>query len=150
MTPKAREYIVSERFIHDALANRAHQAVERAYALWRRDGFLTPTVLFWPSDTVLTVTGEGHEGVVVSNLPDVEARPKFFAEALRRLNPYGVLTVEITPQRKVEGTFETHHGTRHWERALRSRSEISILGPEVTTDNHHYLGVLWTPDRGAA
>lgn len=153
MSPKAKEYIISERFIHDALAGRAYRAYQRACSLWRQDGAITPTALIWPSDTVMTSGGEGHDGVVVAALPDGQEKSWFLAEALKRLQPYGILvieTIESLGRVAIEGIFETAHGARCWSCIGRRHGDVWMLGSEVVLDNHHHLGILWRQDRGTA
>lgn len=153
MSPTANEYILEERFIHEALAERAHRAFNRACTIWQHDGHITPSVLFWPTDTVLATNGTPLEGVIVAVLPPVRARErtKLFGDALRIISPYGILTVEEeSDPRALVGTFETSHGSRRWARRAHQHGDVYVLGPEAVTDNLHHLGLLWAPNRGAA
>jgi hypothetical protein len=108
--PAAKEYILEERFIHEVLARRAHTAYERACQIWQADGHLSPGILFWPTDTVMTTDGASPlEGVLVGPLPNPKERPALFASALEVISPYGIFTVEVVegpgPPALV-GTFE--------------------------------------------
>jgi hypothetical protein len=154
MSPAAKEYILEERFIHEVLARRAHNAYERACQIWQTDGHLSPGILFWPTDTVMTTDRASPlEGVLVGPLPDPKERPALFASALEVISPYGIFTVELVGEPgppALVGTFETSHGARQWVRPVQRHGDVSVLGPEVVTDNRQHLGVLWAPNRGAA
>ncbi len=153
MSPEAKAFILSEQFIHEALAKRAHAAYERAVAIWGEDMHLTPAALFWPTDVVLTREGAPYEGVIMAALPELTERHTFFAEAIKRITPYGIFTVEVAAQQGgacLIGLFETSHGARQWLRPLHQHGDVLVVGPEVVTNNRHHLGVLWSPARGSA
>jgi hypothetical protein len=143
-----RDYIVSERFIHDGLLRQAESVVKAVYENWRRDRKIAPVAFTWPAETIRTDRGEPHEGVVVLDLPEaVGMRMEALRQLVARTKAYALLLVEQHPK-KVVVILESRHGARCWTIPLESHGDVVILGRAEAHNDAVHVGLLWSPTPG--
>lgn len=138
-----KEYITSERFIHDVLRERAGWVVRKLYRLWSRNGRIGPVALSWPAEKLKLSNGQEYDKVVTCPLPTEEKdRPARLRLLIERTNPYALLLVE---QRKdsVKALFESRHGARCWTLPLKDHGGVKILGDMSHEDDGECIGLLW-------
>jgi hypothetical protein len=145
-----KEYITSERFIHDELLRRATDAVNKIFDLWKSDGQILPSILMWPADTVKTTEGEDHTGMIFGQLPDDAAqRPAYLREITERWKPYALLIVEQKGS-TITALFESHHGTRAWHMSIERHGDARVLSDPVITDDTECANLLWSTSQSRA
>lgn len=139
-----RNYIASERFIHDELLRRAEGGVSKIPDLWRTDKRIYPTILLWPSDTVRATDGTRFSGLIFRELStDPAVRLSEIKVAKEKCDAYAVLLTEQL-ETDVRSIFESMHGTRTWRYPIRNHGDVQILGRPSIRDNAESVGVLWT------
>lgn len=144
-----REYIASERFIHDGLLKQAEAAVKTVYEIWKKEGRIAPVAFTWPAETIRTDAGELHEGICVLDLPAAgEARDAALRALVQRTKAYALLLIE-QHREEVLVILESKHGARCWKIPIASHGDVVILErAQVQVDAMH-VGLLWSPtDRG--
>jgi hypothetical protein len=140
----SKEYILSERFIHDELRRRCEAALPTLYNHWRKDRRIYPYLLMWPNDTVRTRSGDSFNGVVFTELSmDATERKEQVKRAAGECNAYGLMLTEQLED-AVRVIFETEHGTRTWRLPINDHGDVQVLGAPVVKDNAESIGVLWT------
>lgn len=147
LSPEEREYLASERFIHDDLLQRAEKLVDIAHGVWR-DHKDPSLVVLWPGEAVTTVEGENIEGEIFGVYPksDVKDRLKKMVQTTKA---YGVLVIELRPD-ALYACFESHHGARSWIAKIERRGDRRVLGTTLERTDEDHLGLLWSPVTGTA
>lgn len=141
----AREYIVSERIIHDDLQVKAALYVNETYKM-AKEGKETPSyIIVWPSEHLQADDGTIITHQVVQELTQARSEwNKALIDMVKLCKAYGVLLVESSAK-GLEAWFETHHGAFHWRMdKLRSGGDVYYDKPIVSEDEE-CLGVLWSP-----
>lgn len=140
----ARQYIVSEQFIHDDLLDRAAAVVRKLPDMWNRDKKISPVLLCWPETPVKGSDGSSIDDVCVLDLTDAseEERPDLIRQMVRRSKAYGLFLVE---QKKdtVRAAFETRLGSRTWTLPIRRHGEVVVLEAARVVTDGNAVGVLW-------
>lgn len=145
-----RDYITSERFIHDDLLQKAERAVNKLHEIWKKEGKIDASLLTWPSEPILDDNGQKMEGVCCLTLPDTSAEKiKAIRAMVRRTKAYALLLIE-TVDTNVQALLETPHGTRCWTLPIYRSGDTKILGEATVTDNREHVGLLWSPHRAVA
>lgn len=148
MTSVNKDYVASERFIHDDLLRQAEAAVRTIYGIWRRERKIAPTLLTWPAERIRTEQGEPHEGVCLLELPEGgEKRSEAILAMVRRTKAYGLLLIEQKPD-EVRAIFETRHGARCWQIPLVTHGDVVLLGRAEVREDALHVGLLWSPTVG--
>lgn len=138
-----KEYIQSERFIHNELLARAATTVWRIPELWKEQKRIFPIILLWPTAQVKAQKGEWHTGVVFDTLPEEAAqRPAHIKQAAKKCNAYAVLVVEEV-EGAVRAIFESEHGTETWRLPIKDHGGVRVLGIAARSSNTESVGVLW-------
>ena len=144
----ARDYIISERFIHDVLLARALGAVKKLPELWRKDKRIEPSLFLWPESAVATDDGGSVKGLVIFPLPpDRAEHDALIKGALKKTGAYALLLVHNEGQR-IRALFESPHGTRAWVYPLKRSADTWVLGKIEVSDDKETLGLLWSPKQG--
>lgn len=140
----ARQYIVTERFIHDDLYNRSAAVVRKLPDMWLRDKKISPVLLCWPESPVKGTDGSTIDDVCVLDLTDIaEAeRPDVIKQMARRAKAYGLFFVE-QKEGAVHAAFETRQGSFTWTLPIRRHGEVVVLEPAQTVTDGPAVGVLW-------
>ena len=140
-----REYITSERFIHDALLRQAEAMVRHAREVWAANK-LFPLFAAWPSRPLRDVNGRSHEDIVLSALfPSPKERKAQVQNLARQTKAYGLFVIEPEEER-ICAFFETKHGSRVWTVPIFWTGDRKKLGETERVDNQPALGLLWTPN----
>lgn len=142
-----RNYIISERFIHDELLRRAEAAVAQLTTLWKKHRLIEASILIWPADTVRTDDGQPHEGLIYGELPPETERPAYLKKVAERWKPYALLVIEQKGS-LVKAIFESPHGTRTWTMSIAKHGDVRVLGTAKIQDDVESLGLLWSPKQG--
>lgn len=143
-----REYIASERFIHNDLLKQAEVAVRVVYEIWRKERTIAPMLFTWPAERILTEAGEPHEGVCILELPEEQERRSAALMAMvRRTKAYALLLIE-QQREDVRVIFETKHGARCWSIPLIPHGDVVILERAHVQDDVVHVGLLWSPKIG--
>jgi len=144
------DYIVSERFIHDDLLQRAQAAVNHVYEIWKNEGKIDPSLLTWPAEPIPGDDGKKIDGVCCLSLPAQEPeRPSAIRKMVERTKAYALLLVEQLEE-EVRVILETPLGTRCWHLPIHRSGDVNILGGSTFTDNQENVGLLWSPRRAQA
>lgn len=144
----SRDYIVSERFIHDGLLKQAEAAVRTIYEIWRRERKIAPVLFTWPAERIRTEAGEPHEGICILDLPEEEgARATALRLMVERTKAYGLLLIEQLPE-GVRAIFESPHGARCWSIAFAPHGDVVLLERVQVQDDGTHVGLLWSPHAG--
>jgi len=148
MTSVSKDYITSERFIHDDLLRQAEAAVRTVYGIWRRERRIAPVLFTWPAERIRTEQGEPHEGVCLLELPEEDGkRSEAILAMVRRTKAYGLLLIEQRPD-EVRALFETRHGARCWQIPLVAHGDVVLLGQAEIREDAAHVGLLWSPTIG--
>ncbi len=138
-----KDYIRSERFIHDELLLRCVPLVAKVRELWRRNKRIYPTILLWPTDSVKTTAGEKFTGVVFDALKEEgAARREEIQRAAAACGAYAVLITEQL-ETDVRMVFESVHGSRTWRLPIKEHGDVQVLGQATVRDDAESVGVLW-------
>lgn len=138
-----KDYITSERFIHDELMRRCQAAVKQVYTFWKQHRKVHPTLLLWPGDSLRIPGNPEFTGVVFLALPElVEERPAAIIAAAKRCSAYGMLMTEQL-ETDIRLLFESAHGTRTWRIPIKRHGDIRVLGPPSMKDNTESIGIKW-------
>ncbi len=142
-----RDYIRSERFIHDQLLERCVSLVETSKKMWRERKEPSIVVL-WPGEPVRTLDGHEIEDEVIAVFPqeNKQARLRGYVETTKA---YGLLVIELQPH-ALSAVFESAHGTRAWTTPLETHGDVAVLAKTKVQDNVEHLGLLWSPLQGTA
>lgn len=144
----ARDYIISERFIHDVLLDRAARAVKKLPGLWKSDKRIDPSLFLWPSETIATDDGHDLTGVTIFSLPPTqEEHLALIQGAIKRTKAYAFLLVRNEGKR-VRALFESPHGTRAWVYPVRRSADTWVLGSVTVTNDAETLNLLWSKKQG--
>lgn len=144
----ARDYITSERFIHDILLGRAYGAVKRLPNLWRSDKRIDSSLFLWPGEPITTDDGQTIHDVTVLELPsDYTEHADLIRSAIKRVKAYAFLLVRNEGKR-IRALFESPHGTRAWVYPIKRSADTWVLGKLEVTNNQETLGLLWSPRQG--
>lgn len=145
-----RDYIASERFIHDDLLHKAQSAVNQLYVIWKKEGRIEPSLLTWPAETISSDKGEPIDSVCCLQLPEPpEERTPAIRLMVERTKAYGILLVEQVGDR-VRALLETPLGTRCWTIPILQSGDVKTLGKPAITNNRESVGLLWSYKRGVA
>ena len=148
MTSANREYIASERFIHDGLLKQAEAAVHVVYEIWKKERAIAPTLFTWPAERIRTDNGEPHEGICLLELPEAyEKRSVAMLAMVERTKAYALLLIEQR-HADVQVIFETRHGARCWSIPLVAHGDVVILERAHVQDDVGHVGLLWSPTIG--
>src|SRR5262245_37388379 len=109
-----QDYYSSERFIQIALIERAELGIATLYDTWRRNGQISPFVIFWPATTVRDSNGIELEGPCLRELDTEKANwHKQIVEGIKLTNAYALLLVQQRAN-KVLAILESQHGVVNW------------------------------------
>jgi hypothetical protein len=147
MRPELREYITSERFIHDGLLKDGDFLVKRIFALWKKDRRLTPSLILWPSHAIEADSGAHIEDIISVNLPPEEDHKEIIKAAVDRTSAYAFFYVR-EQEGMVKALLESPHETRSWSIPIKRSADVRVLGKIASQDDKDCLGVLWVPARG--
>lgn len=147
LSREERQYITSERFIHDDLVSRCEDLVRVSHDVWRKKAD-PGIVIIWPSEPVKGVDGAMIEDEILAELPREDTIPR-----LRKLvdmtKAYGLLVVELKPN-ALCAVFESAHGAQSWRAPIERHGDRDVLGAvEIRVDADH-LGLLWSASQGNA
>lgn len=140
----ARQYIVTQQFIHDDLLDRSAAVVRKLPDLWNRDKKIAPVLLCWPETPVKGSDGSSIDDVCVLDLTDIAEgeRQDVIRQMTKRTKAYGLFFVE---QKKdaVLAAFETRMGSRTWTLPIRRHGEVIVLEAARVATDGPAVGVLW-------
>jgi hypothetical protein len=141
-------YIASERFIHDALEQRAEQGLEGLYRAWKKRKKITPFIIAWPADVIHTESGAPIDGPCLLELPEDKNKWRsLILETVRFTNAYGIVFVSQR-ENDVQAIFETRHGAKCWTMPIVRSGDVDILQAPIVTVNKEHLGLLWQKKEG--
>lgn len=147
MQQTLREYIVSERFIHDGLLKDGDFLVKRLYKLWKRDRRIEPSVLMWPSHELTADDGGKIDRLIAMTLPpEIEEHKSQLRAAVDRVSAYAFFIVRREGS-EVKALLETPHGTRSWTIPIQRSADVELLGAATVRDDKDWFGLLWVPKR---
>lgn len=147
-----RDYITSERFIHDDLAERAEAIAEQARNNWRQAQKLDTVAISWPSEHLTGDDGSTITHAVVMPLDDKLSQAEQQAALqllVTKTKAYGLVLVERRDE-EIRVLFETHHGARAWITPLKRHGDVRVAGRTRVHDNAECLGFLWRPEVGVS
>lgn len=148
LSPKEREYITSERFIHDDLVLRCEKLVGVSHDVWRKKKGDPSIVILWPSEPVKGVDGALIEDEIFADYPKQDTLPR-----LRKLvdmtKAYGLLVIELKPH-ALCAIFESPHGARSWSTPIERHGDRDVLGKTSKKSDADHLGLLWSTSQGNA
>lgn len=143
VNPELREYLTSERFIHENIMQQAETLLARYRELWKKGAKRQNLFFTWPAVEVQDDDGTGIEGVCAMYLPEARAE---WAQAMRqmvvRTKAYALFLLEVR-EREVKAILESNHGTRTWTIPILLRGDVHVLGPAEKQDDHENVGLLW-------
>ncbi len=145
-----RDYITSERFIHDSLIVQAAEGISSLYDSWKEKGSIDPFLLTWPAENVVDDDGNIVTDVCRLELPKEKNRwPSLFRQAISITKAYALLLVEQRSE-DVRIILESPHGTRCWKVPIENHGGVKVLGKSSHTDNVESVGLLWRSNRAMA
>lgn len=141
-----KEYITSERFIHDNLIRISERVVERACTMWEEGMKLTAHAIAWPADVVRADDGKAIEGAIILPMPSQEHWSRALSALVERTSAYGLFLLEMR-ERDIHAVFESHHGSHAWSVPLERHGDRIVLGEPRTSDDVESIGLLWSPKK---
>ena len=147
LSPEERQYITSERFIHDDLLRRCEQLVQVSHGVWRKK--LDPSiVVIWPSAPVKAEDGSMIEDEILAEYQKDDMMRRL-RQLVDKTKAYGMLVIELKPD-ALCAIFESPHGARSWRAPIERHGDRAALGKvDVKTDADH-IGLLWSASQGTA
>jgi hypothetical protein len=149
-TPSQLEFITSERFIHQDLAERAAAIAEQAREVWKKTQRIEPYAVTWPSTALKTDDGGVVDQAVICQLPleytDAQ-RTDVLHKMVEKTKAYGLVLVEQRGN-QLRVLFETHHGARAWLMRLERHGDVVVCGAPEIREDADCLGILWRAQRG--
>lgn len=139
-----REYIASEKFIHDDLLKNVEGGLPSITTSWRSFGRIAPFMLSWPEDDVVGDDGSVLN-VVLCELPEEPAkRASEIVGFITRTQPYALMICEQL-ENEVCIIFESRHGTKSWVYPIEKHGPDRVLGQARVEVDKKSLGILWRP-----
>ena len=147
LTKEQREYITSERFIHDELVEESARLVDTAREVFKKKKGDASIVIAWPSEAIKIDEGE-IDGCVLANFPKENTKDRL-RQIVETAKAYGLLVIEQRPD-AIVAVLETPHGARCWKMQIERHGDVDVLAAPVITDNKDHLGLVWSPLSGTA
>lgn len=145
MNPELREYLTSERFIHENIIQQAEKILARYRDHWKRGNLRKGQGLFftWPAEAVKDDEQRDIEGTCAMYLPELRSA---WIDAMRhmvvRTKAYALFLLEPRED-EVKAILESHHGTRTWTIPILLHGDVHVLGAAEKQDDHENIGLLW-------
>lgn len=140
----APDYYSSERFIQDALIQRAEVGISTLYDTWKQEGRISPFIILWPATAIRDHQGVELEGPCLRELDQDKGQwRKQMAEAIGLTNAYALLLVQQRAQ-QVLVILESQHGVVNWDLPIQRSGDVFTLGRSRRVGDE-YVGLLWRP-----
>lgn len=150
LTKLERDYISSERFIHDGIIHQIEVMVEEFRNLWvQKRGRINSFAITWVSEPIETPTGVINDKVTFELPLDRPRWKALLVELVEKSKAYGVLLVDVRED-SVRAIAETPHGSRCWYMTPVSRGDYKALSRPSPLDNVEELGLLWSKNQGTS
>lgn len=138
-------YYTSERFIQDALVQRAEEGIATLYDTWKRDKRIAPFTILWPATTVKDVQGVELEGPCLRELDEDRTQwRRQMVEAIKLTNAYAMVLVQQRDDR-VLVILESQHGSVNWVLPVYRSGDVFVLGQAKRSEGGEHIGLLWRP-----
>lgn len=146
-----KDYITSERFIHDGLIEEvALMIVPEVRKRWRANKGKIATMIFtWPSEEVLADDGHPIKGTCCLEVPDTMTVAEATRLMVHRTNAYALVLVEDRGD-KVQVIFESPHGTKSWTSPIVRKGDVRALGTSTEKIDTDSIGLLWNKNKARA
>jgi len=138
-----KEYLVSERYIHDALVEYAELGLSSLPNTWKKFKRVPAFFIVWPEEAAL-------ENAVDARLPtDPDKWPGHMRKAIEKLGAMACMLVEQR-ENDVRVLFESPYGTCSWTLPIERRGDVTRLGKPKKKKNEDSLGFFWSPRKAEA
>lgn len=143
--------IAREHPFHDSLIRQAAAGVSAIYNNWKKDRYIDPFFLAWPSEEVT-----GSDGAKIRDVCTLDLRehpkaewPRLMREAIQLTSAHALLLCEQR-ENDISVILESTQGTRAWSIPIIRSGDVRILGKASYKDNVESVGLLWTQTRAQA
>ena len=145
-----RQYISSERFIHDVLLERSENLVKKIQDDWKAGNKPFPLLITWPAETITSRDGKPIDNVCLCYMgKDKQTWTSTMHGMVARTRAYGMLLVDPGPK-EVKLIFETTHGTRAWTIPVERHGDVDVLGAVQRQDDVECIGLLWNRKKASS
>jgi hypothetical protein len=141
LSPRVKDYLTSERFIHDSLVSFVDELAGRLRGLSQKGEKLRPLLLFWVNEKIKGDDGGTINDKVVMEFDDIDEVRQHMLYGVERTKAYAVLFFQPNED-NLRLDLETPHGAETWQMKRQRRGDSYFIGAPVRSSGASIFGVI--------
>lgn len=141
LSPRVRDYITSERLIHDSIVAFVDDFALQLRQLAQRGEALKPLLLFWVDGEVRGDDGSFITDKVVMELEDTKDVEEHMRQGAKKIGAYALLFFRPDAG-ELRLELETPHGAETWVMEKQRRGDTYLICPPERKSSSKIFGII--------
>ena len=143
LTRRIRDYLKSDKFIHDNLVLQVDQLIGKLRKIANEKKTIDPLLLFWPAENISADDGTTITHLIMMPLSSSqeEKYKEYLTAGAKRAKAFAVAYLSSNNS-EIKLIMETPAGTETWLMKKQIRGEITFVKAPVRKSDVDVLGVI--------